>query len=69
MVRAESWVASYDAKRLRWQPRCWSGTTPVAKGESLYLHVDTTVGKVTAFPPTGQRCCEQATAHDDAESA
>jgi acyl-CoA thioester hydrolase len=44
------------------------GETPVAKGESLYLHVDTTAGKVTAFPPDRVAVLEQATAHD-AESA
>lgn len=68
VVRAESRVASHDAKRLSLATTLFVGETPVAKGESLYLHVDTTAGKVAAFPPDRVGVLEQATAHD-AESA
>jgi len=50
IVRAESWVASADSKRLRVATTLLVGDTPVATGDSLYLHVDTRVGKVSPFP-------------------
>jgi acyl-CoA thioester hydrolase len=68
VVRAESRVASYDAKRLSLATTLLVDATPVAKGESLYLHVDTTAGKVTAFPSDRAAVLKQATAHE-AESA
>lgn len=64
VVRAESRVLSYDVKRLSLATTLLVGETPVAKGESLYLHVDTEAGKVTAFPPDRTAVLEQATAHD-----
>ena len=36
----------------------------VATGESLYLHVDTAAGKVTAFPPDRAAVLERVTDHD-----
>lgn len=68
VVHAESRVASHDAKRLSLATTLLVGETPVAKGQSLYLHVDTTAGKVTAFPPDRVAVLAQATAHN-AESA
>ena len=64
LVRAESVVASHDAKRLTVATQLLVGETPVASGESLYLHVDTTQGRVTPFPPDRLRVLEDATAHD-----
>ena len=49
-ITAESHVASNDAKRLRVRSTLKVGDTDVATGDSLYLHVDTAAGKVTAFP-------------------
>ena len=50
VIRAESWVASADSKRLRVATTLLVGETPVATGDSLYLHVDTRVGRVSPFP-------------------
>jgi acyl-CoA thioesterase FadM len=49
-ITAESRVASHDAKRLRVHSTLLVGDTPVASGDSLYLHVDTNAGKVSPFP-------------------
>ncbi|MEO8106192.1 MAG: thioesterase family protein [Actinomycetes bacterium] len=49
-VRAESWVVSADTKRLRVATTLLVADTPVATGDSLYLHVNTGAGKVCAFP-------------------
>ncbi len=49
-IRAESWVASSDSKRLRVATTLLVGETPAATGDSLYLHVDTGAGKVSPFP-------------------
>ncbi len=49
-VTAESRVASNDSKRLRVHSTLKVGETPVATGDSLYLHVDTGSGKVSPFP-------------------
>lgn len=68
LVRAESRVSSHDAKRLRLSTTLLVGETPVARGESLYLHVDTGAGKVSAFPPDRADVLDQVTVHD-AESA
>jgi acyl-CoA thioester hydrolase len=64
VVRAESRVASHDAKRLSLRTTLLVDDTAVATGESLYLHVDTTAGKVTAFPPDRAAVLEQVTDHD-----
>jgi acyl-CoA thioesterase FadM len=49
-ITAESRVTSHDAKRLRVHSTLRVGDTDVATGDSLYLHVDTSAGKVTPFP-------------------
>lgn len=68
VVRAESRVASYDTKRLRLATTLLVGDTPVATGDSLYLHVDAGVGRVTQFPPDRAVVLAQVTAHE-ADSA
>jgi acyl-CoA thioesterase FadM len=51
LLRAESRLASHDAKRLRLHTVLVSDDgSEVATGDSLYLHVDTSAGRVVAFP-------------------
>lgn len=64
VVRAESEVASFDSKRLRVATTLLVGGTPVAAGESLYLHVDTAAGRVTAFPSARAAVLAQVAVHD-----
>lgn len=64
VVRAESRVASHDSKRLKVATTLLVGDTPVATGESLYLHVDTGAGKVTAFPADRAALLVQVTVHE-----
>lgn len=68
-IRAESWVASSDSKRLRLTTTLLVGDTPVASGDSLYLHVDTTTGKVSPFPDDrAQLLSTMEKAHDEASA-
>jgi len=72
-ITAESQVASHDAKRLRVHSTLLVGQTPVASGESLYLHVDTTTGKVSPFPDDRvevlARALVDADDHDEAPAS
>ncbi len=66
-IRAESWVASSDTKRLRVATTLLVGEMPVATGDSLYLHVDSRVGKVSPFPDDRiELLTRLEKAHDDA---
>jgi len=65
MVTAVSQVASHDTKRLRVHTTLKVGDTDVAAGDSLYLHVDTEAGKVTAFPDDRAAVLASAQVHDD----
>ena len=68
-IRAESWVASCDSKRLRLATTLLVGDTPVASGDSLYLHVDTGAGKVSPFPDDrAQLLARMEKAHDEASA-
>ncbi len=68
-VRAESWVASCDSKRLRLATTLLVGDTPVASGDSLYLHVHTGTGKVSPFPEDrAQLLARVEKAHDEASA-
>lgn len=68
-IRAESWVASCDSKRLRLATTLLVGDTPVAAGDSLYLHVDTGTGKVSPFPEDrAQLLARTEKAHDEAST-
>jgi acyl-CoA thioesterase FadM len=68
-IRAESWVASCDSKRLRLATTLLVGDTPVASGDSLYLHVDTAAGKVSPFPDDRmQLLARMEKAHDEASA-
>ena len=68
-IRAESWVASCDSKRLRLATTLLVGDTPVASGDSLYLHVDTNAGKVSPFPEDRAQLLERMEkAHDEASA-
>lgn len=67
VIRAESWVTSCDSKRLRLATTLLVGGTPVATGDSLYLHVDTRAGKVAPFPPDrAELLARMEKAHDEA---
>lgn len=72
-ITAESRVASHDAKRLRVHSTLLVGQTPVASGDSLYLHVDTTTGKVSPFPDDRvavlARALSDADDHDEAPAS
>lgn len=69
-IRAESWVASADSKRLRVATTLLVADTPVATGDSLYLHVDTKVGKVSPFPADrADLLAQMEKAHDDASAS
>lgn len=68
-VRAESWVASADSKRLRVATTLLVGDTPVASGDSLYLHVDTVTSKVSPFPEDrAELLARMEKAHDEASA-
>ena len=68
-IRAESWVGSCDSKRLRLATTLLVGDTPVASGDSLYLHVDTGTGKVSPFPDDrAQLLARMEKAHDEASA-
>ena len=68
-VRAESWVASADSKRLRVATTLLVVDTPVATGDSLYLHVDTEAGKVSPFPvDRAELLARMERAHDEASA-
>ena len=70
LVRAESWVASADSKRLRVTTTLLVADTPVAAGDSLYLHVDTAVGKVSSFPDDRARLlARMEKAHDEVSAS
>ena len=50
-LHAETWLTSHDAKRVRLHTRILSADdTPIATGDSLYLHVDTEAGGVRPIP-------------------
>lgn len=69
VVRAESWVASADSKRLRVATTLLVGETPVASGDSLYLHVDTATGKVSPFPDDrAELLARMQNAHEEASA-
>jgi acyl-CoA thioester hydrolase len=69
-IRAESWVASCDSKRLRVATTLLVGDTPVATGDSLYLHVDTRAGKVAPFPADRIECLARLEkAHDESTAS
>lgn len=66
IVRAESRVASRDSKRLRLATTLLVGDTPVATGNTLYLHVDTSTGKVSPFPDDrAELLARMEKAHDE----
>lgn len=64
-VTAESTVASFDTKRLRVHTTLRVGETDVATGDSLYLHVDTTSGRVSPFPDDRADVLGRACSHQD----
>jgi acyl-CoA thioesterase FadM len=64
-ITAESRVVSHDTKRLRVHSTLRVGDTDVATGDSLYLHVDTGKGKVTAFPTDRADVLAKAQVHDE----
>ncbi|MFL6182282.1 MAG: thioesterase family protein [Actinomycetes bacterium] len=64
-ITAESVVASVDAKRLRVRSTLKVGDIDVATGDSLYLHVDTSAGKVAAFPDDRAAVLESVRFHDE----
>jgi acyl-CoA thioesterase FadM len=67
VIRAESWVTSCDSKRLRLATTLLVGGTPVATGDSLYLHVETNAGKVVPFPADrAEVLARMEKAHDEA---
>ena len=69
-VRAESWVSSADSKRLRVATTLLVADTPVATGDSLYLHVDTEAGKVSPFPDDrAELLARMEKAHDEASAS
>ena len=68
-ISAESRVASHDSKRLRVHSTLKVGETPVATGDSLYLHVDTTAGKVSPFPDDRLELLASVQADHDEASA
>ncbi len=59
-IRAESWVTSCDSKRLRLATTLLVGDTPVAAGDSLYLHVDTRKRQGQPVPRWTGRSCWRA---------
>lgn len=65
VIAASTQLASADAKRLRVHTTLAVGDTDVATGDSLYLHVDTVAGKVTAFPDDRAAVLASAQVHDD----
>lgn len=71
VVRAKSTLASHDAKRVRVRTTLLVGDdTAVASGDSLYLHVDTTAGRVSNFPnDRAQVLARVQQAHDEASPA
>jgi acyl-CoA thioester hydrolase len=69
IITAESRVASHDAKRLRVHSTLRVGDVDVATGDSLYLHVDTAAGKVTAFPDDRAAVLASVQGHDEASTA
>lgn len=66
-LSAHSILASHDTKRVRVHTTILKqGDVEVAKGESLYLHVDTRSGRVTAFPDDRARVLDDVQrAHDE----
>jgi acyl-CoA thioester hydrolase len=63
-ITAESVVASHDSKRLRVHTTLRVGSTDVATGDSLYLHVDTSSGRVAPFPADRAAVLERVCPHD-----
>jgi acyl-CoA thioesterase FadM len=64
-VTAQTFMASHDAKRIRLHTSLLVDGSPVATGDSLYLHVDTETGRVRPFPEDRMRTlADVQTAHD-----
>jgi len=53
-LRASTTMVAADAKKVRLHTELLGNGEPVATGESLYLHVDTARGVVTAMQPDRQ---------------
>ena len=69
-LRAESLLATHDAKRVRVHTRLFKdGDVQVATGDSLYLHVDTASGRVTTFPDDRAQVLDDIQHAHDAASA
>jgi acyl-CoA thioester hydrolase len=70
-LRAESILATHDAKRVRVHTTLFKGNdVQVATGDSLYLHVDTASGRVSTFPDDRAGVLDDVQrAHDEASTS
>ena len=66
LIRAETQLASHDSKRVRLRTTLLAeDLSPLATGESMYVHVDTATGRVSVLPDNRLLVLEQVQhAHD-----